>query len=88
METEKQIKTLAKLMIEAADIAENLYDDPNIKGREQRMFGRIVNRLHSEWWSLCVHYNWFNIPEITGKRDVERHWLAKDIAESNRKVRR
>ena len=57
METEKQIKALAKLMIDAADIAENLYDDPNIKGREQRMFGRIINRLHSEWWSLCVHYN-------------------------------
>lgn len=75
-------------MIDAADIADSLCDDPNLKGRERRLFGGIFNRLHKEWWSLCVHYNWFGIPEITDKRDIERHWLAKDIVESNRKVRR
>jgi len=58
---EENIKDLARYLIAAADIADNLCDDPNIKGRERRLFGRIFNRVHKEWWTLCEHYDWFGI---------------------------
>lgn len=70
METEKNVKALAKLLVEAADLADNLYDDPNVKERERRLFGRIFNRVHREWWTLCERYDWFGIPPLAkGKKN-------------------
>lgn len=70
METEKNVKALAKLLVEAADLADNLYDDPNVKERERRLFGRIFNRVHKEWWTLCERYGWFGIPPLAkGKKN-------------------
>lgn len=65
--TENNIKILLKLMVEAADIADTLSEDPTLDKRQQRQFSGVFNRLHKERVSIAECHKWFGIFDFVNK---------------------